>query len=162
MTSTRHGSATFELTDRTVTTRRKFDAPMGLVFDALTKPEHIRVWFPADDAPLHVCEVDLRVDGRYHFAWYAPGGEECSFQGTFLEIEPPTRTVATWLFEGWPDDEAIQTVILTEDAGVTTMTEIMEFETPENLGDHFQINDGAQASWDKLDDLLAGLQARRS
>jgi uncharacterized protein YndB with AHSA1/START domain len=162
MTSRRHGSATFEFTERTVTTRRKFDAPMALVFDALTKPEHIRVWFPADQAPLHVCEIDLRVDGSYHFAWYAPGGQECSFRGTFLEIEPPTRTVATWLFEGWPEDEAIQTVTLSEDAGVTTMTEILEFETPENLGDHFQISDGAQASWDKLEELLAGLQARRS
>ncbi len=161
MTSTRYSSATFEFTDRTVRTQRKFDAPMGLVFDALTKPEHIRVWFPADDAPLHVCEIDLRVDGTYHFAWYAPGGEECSFQGTFLEIEPPARLVATWLFEGWPDDEVIQTVTLTQDADVTTMTEILEFKTPANLGDHFQDNDGAQASWDKLEDLLTHLHAHR-
>lgn len=162
MTTNRHGSATFEFTDRTVTSRRKFDAPIELVFDALTKPEHLRVWFPADDAPLHICEIDLRVGGAYRFAWYAPGGAECSFRGTFLEIERPTRTVATWLYEGWPEDEAIQTVILTETDGITTMTDILEFETPENLGDHFQAGDGAQASWDKLEDLLADLQAGRS
>ena len=95
MTTTRHGSATFQFTDRAVTMQRKFDAPMALVFDALTKPEHIRLWFAADDAPLHICDVDLRVSGRYHFAWYEPGGVECSFRGTFLEIEQPTRTVAT-------------------------------------------------------------------
>lgn len=111
---------------------------------------------------LHVCEVDLNVGGKYHYAWYAPGDKECSFRGTFLEIEPPTRIVATWLFEGWPDDEAVETVILTEDGGITTMTDILEFKTPENLGDHFQQNDGAQASWDKLDDLLADLQTRLS
>ncbi|MGH7705784.1 MAG: SRPBCC domain-containing protein [Candidatus Dormibacteria bacterium] len=162
MTRTRHGSATFEFTDRTVTTRRKFEAPMALVFDALTKPEHIRVWFPADEVPLHVCEIDLRVGGKYHFSWYAPGDQECSFRGTYLEVEPPTRTVATWLFEGWPDDEALETVILTEEGGITTMTDVMEFKAPENLGDHFRSNDGAQASWDKLDDLLADLQAGRA
>lgn len=162
MTTTRHGSATFEFTDRTVTSQRRFEAPIALVFEALTKPEHIRVWFPADEVPLHVCEIDLRVGGKYHFAWYSPEGKECSFQGTYLEIERPDRTVATWLFEGRPDDEAVETVILTEDGGITTMTDIMDFKAPENLGDHFQTNDGAQASWDKLDDLLADLQAGRS
>jgi uncharacterized protein YndB with AHSA1/START domain len=159
MTTTRHGSATFEFTERTVTMRREFEAPIELVFDALTKPEHLRVWFPADEAPLHICEIDLRVGGTYHFAWYAPGGTECSFRDTFLELEPPRRTVATWLFEGWPDDEAVETVILTEVDGITTMTDILEFKTAENLGDHFQDNDGAQASWDKLEDLLVDLPA---
>ncbi|MGH7904374.1 MAG: SRPBCC domain-containing protein [Candidatus Dormibacteraceae bacterium] len=161
-TTTRHGSATFEFTDRTVTIQRKFEAPMALVFDAMTEPEHIRVWFPADAVPLHICEIDLRVGGKYHYAWYAPGGTECSFRGSFLEVERPTRIVATWLFEGWPDDEAVETVILTEEGRVTTMTDILEFKAPENLGDHFQTNDGAQTSWDKLDDLLADLQAVRT
>jgi uncharacterized protein YndB with AHSA1/START domain len=159
MTTTQHGSTTFEYTDRTVTMQRKFEAPMALVFEAITKPEHISVWFPADGVALHVCEIDLRVGGKYHYAWYAPGAKECSFRGTFLEIERPTRIVATWLFEGWPDDEAVETVILTENDGITNMTDILEFRSPENLGDHFQEHDGAQASWNKLADLLAHLQA---
>lgn len=160
MTTTRHGSATFEFTDTTVTMQRAFEAPISLVFEAIAQPEHIRIWFPADDVPLHVCEIDLRVGGEYRYAWRAPVGVECSFRGTFLEIERPTRIVATWLFEGWPDDEAVETVILTEAGGVTTMTDILDFRTPENLGEHFQQNnDGAQASWNKLDDLLARLQA---
>lgn len=90
------------------------------------------------------------------------GGQECSFRGTFLEIDPPTRTVATWLFEGWPGDEALETVILTEEAGVTTMTRIIDFRSPENLGDHFRENAGAQASWDKLEDVLAGMHGHRA
>jgi len=161
MTTTRRGSATFEYGDHTVTMTRKFEAPMTLVFDAITKPEHVSVWFPADDVTLHVCEIDLRVGGEYHYAWYAPGNKECSFRGTFLEIERPTRIVATWLFEGWPDDEAIETVTLTEDAGTTTMTDILDFKTRERLGDHFKEHDGALASWDKLAKLLDDLQAER-
>ena len=157
MTTTRHGSATFAFTDRTVTMQRRFDAPAALVFDAMTKPEHIAVWFPADAAPLHICEIDLRVGGTYHHAWNAPGGQECSFRGTFLEIERPMRIVRTWLFEGWPDDEAVETVTLVENDGLTTMTDLLDFKTPENLSDHFRIHDGAQASWDKLQDLLADL-----
>jgi uncharacterized protein YndB with AHSA1/START domain len=159
MTSTRHGSATFEFTDRTVTFQRSFDAPMPLVFEVLTSPEHIRAWFPADDAPLHLCEVDLCVGGKYHFAWYAPGEKECSFRGTYLEIERPTRIVNTWLFEGWPEDEAIETVTLAESGGITTMTDLMEFKDAASFGDHFQgDNEGLQASLNKLEDVLADLQ----
>jgi uncharacterized protein YndB with AHSA1/START domain len=159
MTASRHGTATFEFSDTAVTMQRTFDAPMELVFDALTMPEHIRIWFPADDVPLHICDIDLRVCGAYHFAWMAPRDYECSFRGTYLEIERPTRTVATWIFDGWPDDEAIETMTLTEAAGVTTLTDVLDFKTPDHLGDHFQINDGAQTSWDKLADLLAELRA---
>jgi uncharacterized protein YndB with AHSA1/START domain len=163
MTTTRHGSATFEFTEQAVSFQRSFDAPMSLVFDVLTKPEHICEWFPADDAPLHVCDVDLRVGGRYHFAWYAPGDMECSFRGTYLEIERPARIVNTWLFEGWPGDEAVETVILIEEGGTTTMTDIMEFKDAASLGDHFQgDNDGLQISMNKLEDLLANLQAGRA
>jgi uncharacterized protein YndB with AHSA1/START domain len=157
MTATRRGTATFACTDRTVTMERTFEAPMALVFEALTKPEHLSVWFPADDAPLHICQIDLRVDGEYHFAWYAPGGAECSFRGTFLDIESPNRFVRTWLFEGWPDDEAIETVTLTEEGGITTMIGVLDFKAREHLGDHFRENAGAQASYDKLDGLLADL-----
>jgi len=163
MRTTRHGSATVEFTDRTVTFQRKLEAPMALVFDALTKPEHVRRWFSPDPAPLHVCEIDLRVGGKYHYAWYAPGDKECSFRGTYLEIERPNRIVATWLFEGWPDDEAVETVILIGDGGITTMTEILEFKDAASFGDHFQgDNQGMQDSLDKLEDLLADLQAGRS
>jgi hypothetical protein len=42
------------------------------------------------------------------------------------------------------------------------MTRVIEFRSPENLGDHFQANDGAQAIWDKLDVLLADLHTGRT
>jgi uncharacterized protein YndB with AHSA1/START domain len=51
----------------------------------------------------------MRVGGDYHFVFVAGDGRECSFRGTFLEVEPPTRTVETWLFDGWPGVEAVET-----------------------------------------------------
>ena len=68
------------------------------------------------------CSIDLRVGGNYHFVFVPEDGAECSFRGTFLEVEPPTRTVETWLFEGWPDAEAVESVDLRETDGVTTLT----------------------------------------
>ena len=155
----RHGSAKTELiSDCEVKTARLFDAPMSLVFDALTKPEYVRAHFSPDPNPLHICEIDLRVGGTYHYAWYAPDDKECSFRGTFLEIERPTRIVATWLFEGWPNDEAVGTTTLTEVDGITTLTTILKFKNPASLGDHFQGDlNGMQTSFDQLEDLLAAL-----
>jgi uncharacterized protein YndB with AHSA1/START domain len=56
--------------------------------------------------------IDLRVGGNYHIVSVAEDGTECSFRGSYLEIEPPTRTVATWLFEGWPDAHAVEERLL--------------------------------------------------
>jgi hypothetical protein len=68
MTVNRHGSATVEFpSDREALVTRKFDAPAELVFDVLTKPEHVRVWFTDGDQDLEVCEIDLRVGGEYRY-----------------------------------------------------------------------------------------------
>ncbi|MBU6514890.1 MAG: SRPBCC domain-containing protein [Acidobacteria bacterium] len=158
----RHGTATIELrSESEVVTRRSFDAPRARVFDAISQPEQVRHWFSADRTPLHICEIDLRVGGNYHFAWYAPNGVECTFRGYFLEIERPTRIVQTWTYEGWPDDGAVETLTLAEDDGVTTMTSVLRFADAARRGDHFQGDtQGVQNSYDQLEDLLAGQPPR--
>jgi uncharacterized protein YndB with AHSA1/START domain len=62
------------------------------------------------------CSIPLREGGNYHIVFVTDDGTECSFRGTYLEVEPPTRTVATWLFDGWPDAEAVESVHLNEEA----------------------------------------------
>ena len=93
-----------------------------LVFDVLTKPEHVCKWFAPFAGEVTVCSIDLRVGGNYHIVFVTDDGTECSFRGTYLEVVPPTRTVETWLFEGWPDAEAVETVELHETDGVTKLT----------------------------------------
>ena len=89
---------------------REFEAPIELVFDVFTKEEHVRNTFPPFDDKMVVCEIDLRVGGEYHYVAVTPEGREMSFRGTFLELDPPTRMVQTWIFDGWPDAEAVETV----------------------------------------------------
>jgi uncharacterized protein YndB with AHSA1/START domain len=163
MKGTRHGSATIELpSDREVLTTRQFDAPAGLVFDALTKPEHVRAWFGAKE--LEVCEIDLRVGGKYHFVGYVMEGDTatCSFRGTYLEIERPVRLVGTWVFDGRPDAEAMETVELYEEDGVTTMKDRLAFKDQATrdsfiwaAADGMHADEGAQVGWDRLEDYLA-------
>jgi len=157
VTPDRHGTAVTEFpTDLEVVTTREFDAPMDLVFDAITKPEHVSKWFAPFNCEVTVCSIDLRVGGSYHIVFVTEDGDECSFRGAYMEIEPPTRTVATWRFEGWPDADAVETVELREDDGVTTMTVTLAFADEAGRA-HMTRHDGQKDSFDKLEDLLRSL-----
>ena len=166
MKGTRHGSATVEFpSDREVLITRQFDAPAGLVFDVLTKPEHVRVWFGAKEE-LEVCQIDLRAGGTYHFVGFVMEGDTttCSFRGTYLKIERPVRLVGTWVFDGRPDAEAVETVELHEEDGVTTMTDRLTFKdqaTRDSMtwaaADGVHSDEGGQVGWDRLEDYLATL-----
>ena len=154
MTSNRHGSAVIEFpSDLEIVITREFDAPIELVFDVLTQPEHVRKWFAPFDEEMTVCSIDLRVGGDYHMVFVTKDGTECSFRGTYLEVDPPTRTVETWLFEGWPDAEAVETVELHEANGVTTMTNKLAFLDKAGRANMTK-TDGFEASFDHLEDVL--------
>jgi uncharacterized protein YndB with AHSA1/START domain len=159
VTPKRHGSEVRELpNDLEILITREFEAPIALVFDVLTKPEHVSKWFAPRDEEVTECSIDLRVGGNYHFVFVSDDGTECSFRGTYLEVEPPSRTVATWLFDGWPDVEAVESVDLNEADRVTTMLNRMTF-TDKTARDKMIPSDfdGVQASFDRLDDYLRSL-----
>ena len=159
MIANRHGTSVIEFpSELEIVTTRAFDAPLELVFDVLTKAEHVRNWFAPFKDQVTECSIDLRVGGGYHIVFVTPDGKECSFRGTYLEIEPPTRTVATWLFEGWPDADAVETVELDETDGVTKMTMSLAFRDEAGRA-HMTTSDGQEDSFNKLEDYLRSLQA---
>ena len=157
MTPNRHGSAHIEFPNELdVLITREFDAPIALVFDVLTKPEHVSKWGATPPDQMTECSIDLRVGGAYHHVFVAGDGTECSFRGTYLEVEPPIRTVETWLFEGWPDAEAVETVDLHETDGVTKVKMNLAFRDQAGR-DHMTKTDGQEDSWDKMEDYLRSL-----
>ena len=157
MTPDRHGSAVIEFPNELeIVLTREFDAPIELVFDVMTKPEHLIETLAPYGEEVTVCEVDLRVGGNYHFVFVTDDGTEMSFRGTFLEVEPPTRTVETWLYEGWPDAEAVETVELHETDGVTKLTHRLAFRDKAGR-DHMTKFDGLEANFDNVEDHLKSL-----
>ncbi len=162
MTPNRHGSAVIEYpTELEILTTREFDAPIDLVFDVLTKPEHVSKWFAPFTCEMTVCSIDLRVGGDYHMVFVTEDGAECSFRGTYMEIEAPTRTVQTWLFEGWPDAEAVESVDLHESDGVTTLTMKLAFRDQAGRA-HMTKSDGQEDSFNKMEDYLTSLLEQKA
>ena len=157
MRPNRHGSSVIEFpSELEIVTTREFDAPLELVFDVLTNPEHVRNWFAPFEDQVTECSIDLRVGGSYHIVSVTPDGKECSFRGVYLEIEPPTRIVATWLFEGWPDAEAVETEELHETDGVTKLTVTLAFRDQAGRA-HMTRSDGQEDSFNKMEDYLRSL-----
>jgi len=157
VTPNRHAAASIEFpSDLEILLTREFEAPIELVFDVLTKPEHVRKWFAPFEHEMTVCSIDLRVGGNYHMVFVTEDGTECSFRGTYLEVEPPTRTVETWLFEGWPDTEAVESTNLHETDGVTKLTNKLAFSDKAGR-DHMTTFDGMEDSFDKMEDYVSSL-----
>jgi uncharacterized protein YndB with AHSA1/START domain len=66
VTRERHGSADVQFpSGLEILLTREFEAPITLVFDVLTKPEHVRKWFAPFGDKMTVCSIDLRVGGTF-------------------------------------------------------------------------------------------------
>ena len=138
--------------DREIQMTRVVDAPRRLVFDAWTKPEHVRQWMLGPDGwSMPVCEIDLRPGGSWHFVWRREDGSEMEMRGVYKEIEPPERIVNT---ESWGADwpETLNTMVLTEEDGKTTITCTMLYPSKEARDAALQtgMKDGASKSFDRL------------
>ncbi|HEX6367910.1 MAG TPA: SRPBCC family protein [Longimicrobium sp.] len=156
----RHGSAVITLpsdTDYLVT--RQFDAPARLVFRAFTTPELVRRWWGFETSEWLVCEIDLRVGGRWRFV-VREQGMEVGFNGEYREIAPPHRLVNTEMYEGVPDpkpeDYAVNTMTLEEADGVTTMKVLVHHSSREvrDMVLATGMESGMQVSYDRLEDLV--------
>jgi uncharacterized protein YndB with AHSA1/START domain len=160
----------FQLTtrgDREIVMSRVFNAPRSLVFDALTKPELVRRWLlgpPGWSMP--VCEIDLRVGGTYRYVWRRDtDGTEMGMGGVYREIVAPERVVATEKFDqAWYPGEAVGTFQLSEQSGVTTVTQIVMYDSREARDAVVKspMESGVVASYNRLEDLLTSLGAKAS
>src|SRR5208282_4531306 len=101
---------------------RTFDAPRKLIFEVWTNPQYLPQWLLGPEGwTMPVCEIDLRVGGSWHFVWRKSDGFEMEMRGSYREIKPPERLVSSESWGGpWP--ETVNTLVLTEEAGKTTMT----------------------------------------
>jgi uncharacterized protein YndB with AHSA1/START domain len=85
-----------------------------------------------------------------------PGDHDLPQGVVSLPVEPPTRTVETWIFDGWPGVEAVESTELHEAHGVTKLTRALAFRDKAGR-DHMTKTDGLAASYDNVEDLLRSL-----
>ena len=147
--------------DQEIRMTRLFNAPRQLVFEVMTKPEHVKQWWGqlGEGYSVPVCEIDFRLGGAWRFVNRHPKGE-AAFHGEYREITPPDRVVFTEIFEMFPDVVSVVTAELSEEGGKTRLTATVRYPS-------LQVRDmviasgmarGAGISYDRLEDLVAELQ----
>jgi uncharacterized protein YndB with AHSA1/START domain len=142
--------------DREIVLTRTFDAPRALVFEAMSKPEHIRQWWGLRGHTMTTCELDFRPGGRWRFVQRGPDGAEYAFRGEIREIKPPERIVQTFEFEGMPGHVSVETMTLVEKDGKTTLTGRSVFDSVEDRDGMLNagMEAGAAETYDRLAEYL--------
>ena len=155
-------AATLQITtpsDRELAMIRSFDAPRGLVWDAWTKPELLKQWLGVRGGwTFAVCEVDLKVGGKYRYVWRGPSGAEMGMGGVFREVAKPERLVATEKFdESWYEGDAMDTTTFVERGGKTTVTTTVRYvsKAVRDAVLKSPMESGVAESYNKLDEVLA-------
>jgi uncharacterized protein YndB with AHSA1/START domain len=158
-------SGTFKVTtpsDREIHLTRLFDAPRTLVWEAMSKAEHIKRWWGClgEGYSVPVCELDLRPGGTWRFVNRTPTGEMAAFYGVYREIVPPERVVFTEIFEPFPDAGSVVTSVLTEENGKTRLTVTCLYPSVEvrDMVLKSGMERGAGISYDRLEEVAAALQ----
>ena len=145
-------------TDREVVITRVVDAPRGMVFDAFAKPDLVRRWMLGPPGwTMPVCEIDLRVGGKYRYVWENADGQRMGMGGRFTEIIRPSRMVATQVFdEDWTGGETLVTTELIEKNGKTTITTMVRYASREARDAALQTGmaEGMEAGYQRLEELL--------
>jgi uncharacterized protein YndB with AHSA1/START domain/DNA-binding transcriptional ArsR family regulator len=152
------------IAERELIVNRDFDVPARFLFEAYSKPEHLKRWFGPKGYPLTLCEVDFRVGGRFRFAMTGPDGKQNTpFGGEYLEIVPNTKIVFDNSFEESNARKMIMTVTFEERAGKTKLVMHTLFESKAMRDEYLGLGmvEGINSGFDQLADVVAELRGKR-
>ncbi|HET7529467.1 MAG TPA: SRPBCC domain-containing protein, partial [Mycobacteriales bacterium] len=165
MAAVRSGATSVTLPDaKQILITREFDAPAQLVYRAWTTPELVRRWWSANRGEMTVCEIDLRVGGRWRYAMTAHDGFEVAFSGEYREIVAGQRLVTTEVFEQMPDAVAVTTTTFADLGGRTRVAILVQHGSQASRDHHLEagMEDGLNDALDLIQDVaLAGVTITR-
>lgn len=141
---------------------RDFDAPRDLVFRAHTDPQLLVQWLGPRDLTLTIDRYDVRDGGTWRYIHKDAEGNEYGFHGVFHGTPSPDAIVQTFEFEGAPGHVKLDTTTLEQRGHRTLMRTVSSFQS---VGDRDAMvrsgmERGARDSADRLEELLAKLQAK--
>jgi uncharacterized protein YndB with AHSA1/START domain len=153
-TQMKPGVTTFDTpNDTQLVVTRVANAPRQAVFECWTNPKYLPQWMLGPPGwTMPVCEIDLRPGGAWRYVWRKDDGSEMAMTGTVKEVHAPERLVTTerWGPE-WP--ETVNSLVLTESGGMTTMTLTITYpsKAAREAATQTGMKEGMEASFTRFD-----------
>ncbi len=107
-----------DLARRTLSLKRTFDAPVGLVWEAWTQPEHIAQWWGPKGMKTEIITHEFRVGGKWKYEMAMPDGSKFTCDGTYSEIIKEKKIVSSANFR--PMTEGVEIRAVFEEKGDKT------------------------------------------
>jgi uncharacterized protein YndB with AHSA1/START domain len=159
MTSTTHAETTISVDPDVPLVRivREFDAPPAKVFRAHVDPDLVVQWLGPRGLEMTIDHYDCRTGGSYRYI-HSRDGEQYGFNGSFHEVRPDELIVQTFTFEGFPDQVALEKLVL-EDLGNgrtrLTATSLVDSFADRDAFVASGMETGVVEGYERLDEVLA-------
>ena len=154
-------------TQDAVVVERTFDAPIALIWQMWTEPEHFKNWYGPKGFTIPVADMDLTIGGKRMICMSSPDGSMKMWTtGEYKEINPTTRLVYTesmcdengtlippsamGMPEGYP--AVTEVIVALEDLGGRTKMVMTHAGVPASSG----AGDGWEQAFDKLAEYVKG------
>jgi uncharacterized protein YndB with AHSA1/START domain len=145
--------------NREITISRKLNAPVDLVWEAWTKPEHIANWWGPNGFTNTISKMDMTAGGEWDLVMHGPDGTDYKNKSVFREVVLHKKIV----YEHVSAPKFISTISFEEQGEQTHLTWHMLFESVEEfiqVVKTFKADEGLKQNVEKLEVYLAGMKAK--
>ncbi|HZZ76802.1 MAG TPA: SRPBCC family protein [Puia sp.] len=103
--------------DRELVITRKINAPVELVWEVWTKPEHIANWWGPDGFTNTITKMEVRPGGIWELTMHGPDGTDYPNKSIFREVLPLKKIV----YEHISDPHIVATITFEKQGNQTLM-----------------------------------------
>ena len=142
-----------DTSDRELRISRILHAPIDLVWEVWTNPEHIKNWWGPVGFTNTIHKMEMKPEGVWEFVMHGPDGTDYRNKSIFKEIVKPKRIV----FEHVVGPKFLTTVEFSDLGNKTEINWHMLFESAEQFHHvikTFKADKGLEQNIDKLNNYL--------
>lgn len=136
-------------TDREISISRSFDAPIDLVWEVWTQPEHIKNWWGPNGFTNTIHQMDVQPGGEWKFVMHGPDGTDYKNHSIFREVVHHKKLV----YEHMSAPKFVATVDFEAQGETTHIKWQMVFESKEvfiQVVKTFKADEGMRQNVEKL------------
>lgn len=148
--------------EKDIVVSRLINAPRETVYKAFTDPKQMAEWWGPFGFTNPVCELDVKVGGKWRVEQKGPDGKIYKFGGEYKELIKNERIVWAFRYEGVPASDALGIITFEDKGGKTLINIITRLATAEQRDGmmKFGATLGTAQAFERLEDMLNNYSTR--